>query len=253
MDKEFIAISVSILAFIILSGVGFAVISALKSRTRSFSSELELFRSETKARKKREVARRRTAESRGKAGEDEIATVFEELAEKGFVGATVRNVYVPKEDGTYSEIDVIFVTPKGLFVVESKNYSGWIFGKERDLFWTQKLPTGQSSQFYNPIKQNEGHVRFLKQYLKVPLRIFPVVVFSDHCEIKKLELESSPKPAVIHLRELYYFIVNKFSLFPDALTGELVINVAARLEELTRVSDAAKQAHVERVAGLKGR
>lgn len=253
MDKEFISVSVSILAFIILSGVGFAVISALRTRSGSLSSELELLRNETKARRRRKAARGATPETRGEAGEDEIAGVFERLAEKGFVGATARNVYVPKEDGTYSEIDVIFVTPKGLFVVESKNYSGWIFGRERDLFWTQKLPSGQSSQFYNPIKQNGGHVRFLKQYLNVPLRIFPVVVFSDHCELKKLELESSPKPAVIHLRELYYFIVNKWGLFPDSLTGEQVINVARRLEELTRVSEETKQAHVERVAGLKGR
>ena len=36
-----------------------------------------------------------------------------------------------KEDGETSEVDLIFITQKGIFVFESKNYSGWIFGDEK--------------------------------------------------------------------------------------------------------------------------
>ena len=42
----------------------------------------------------------------------------------GRKGKTLRNLYVPKDDGTTSEIDVIYITQKGIFVFESKNYSG---------------------------------------------------------------------------------------------------------------------------------
>ena len=45
-------------------------------------------------------------------------------------GKILRNVYVPKGDGEMAEIDVMCVTGKGVFVIESKNYSGWIFGSE---------------------------------------------------------------------------------------------------------------------------
>ena len=39
-------------------------------------------------------------------------------------GKILRNVYVPKENGETSEIDVLYITQKGIFVIESKNYSG---------------------------------------------------------------------------------------------------------------------------------
>ena len=45
-------------------------------------------------------------------------------------GKTLRNAYVSKGDGETAEIDVMCVTGKGVFVIESKNYSGWIFGSE---------------------------------------------------------------------------------------------------------------------------
>ena len=55
-----------------------------------------------------------------------------------------------KEDGETSEVDLIFITQKGIFVFESKNYSGWIFGDEKSRNWTAMLPNKQKHQFYNP-------------------------------------------------------------------------------------------------------
>ncbi len=40
------------------------------------------------------------------------------------------NIYIPKENGETTEIDVLMICSKGIFVFESKNYSGWIFGSE---------------------------------------------------------------------------------------------------------------------------
>lgn len=50
------------------------------------------------------------------------------------------NCYVPKEAGTDTEIDVIMLHESGIYVFESKNYSGWIFGTENQKQWTQTLP-----------------------------------------------------------------------------------------------------------------
>ena len=50
------------------------------------------------------------------------------------------NLYVPKGNGRTSEIDIIMIHPKCLFVIECKNYSGWIFGNENNEYWTQVLP-----------------------------------------------------------------------------------------------------------------
>lgn len=53
------------------------------------------------------------------------------------------NVYIPKENEETSEADVLMISKKGIFVFESKNYSGWIFGDEKQKNWYQTLPTGR--------------------------------------------------------------------------------------------------------------
>ena len=93
-------------------------------------------------------------------GERLTAKVLKKLNNKGFTGVVLRNVYVPMENpDETTEIDVLYITRKGVFVIESKNYSGWIFGSEGDRNWTQTLPGGNRQRFYNPVKQNATHIR----------------------------------------------------------------------------------------------
>ena len=54
----------------------------------------------------------------------------------------LKNVYVPYQ-GRTSEIDLLMIHEKGIFVFESKNYSGWIFGSADQLNWTQSLQNGK--------------------------------------------------------------------------------------------------------------
>ena len=54
----------------------------------------------------------------------------------------LKNVYVPYQ-GRTSEIDLLMIHEKGIFVFESKNYSGWIFGCADQLNWTQSLQNGK--------------------------------------------------------------------------------------------------------------
>lgn len=61
----------------------------------------------------------------------------------GRKGKILRNIYVPKDNGETSEIDLVYITQKGIFVFESKNYSGWIFGDGKSMYWTASLPNGQ--------------------------------------------------------------------------------------------------------------
>lgn len=49
----------------------------------------------------------------------------------GRKGRVLRNVYVPKDNGETSEIDVVFITQKGIFVIESKNSVGFSETKKR--------------------------------------------------------------------------------------------------------------------------
>ena len=65
------------------------------------------------------------------------------------------NVYIPRGNGETTEIDVLMICSKGIFVFESKNYNGWIFGSESQKYWYQTFPAGRGrshkEHFYNPI------------------------------------------------------------------------------------------------------
>lgn len=50
------------------------------------------------------------------------------------------NCYLPKSNAEKTEVDVILIHESGIYVLESKNYSGWIFGTETKPYWTQTLP-----------------------------------------------------------------------------------------------------------------
>jgi len=88
----------------------------------------------------------------------------------------INNVTLQTHDGT-TQIDHIFVSRYGIFVVETKNFSGWIFGDEGQATWTQKL-FKTSNKFQNPLRQNYRHVKTLEAVLGIPFEKFhSVVVF----------------------------------------------------------------------------
>lgn len=49
----------------------------------------------------------------------------------------INNVIIPSVDGKTAQIDHIVVSVYGIFVIETKNYNGWIFGSENSQNWTQ--------------------------------------------------------------------------------------------------------------------
>ncbi|HHX8542166.1 TPA: NERD domain-containing protein [Vibrio diabolicus] len=88
----------------------------------------------------------------------------------------VRNVTLPTDDGT-TQLDHIVVSRFGIFVVETKNMKGWIFGSKNQKQWTQKIYR-HSSKFQNPLHQNYKHVKTLESLLAVDSeKLHSVVVF----------------------------------------------------------------------------
>lgn len=98
---------------------------------------------------------------------------------------TIFNDFLFESNGHSTQIDHIVVSPYGVFVIETKGYKGWILGGENSEYWTQVIYKSKY-QFYNPIKQNEGHVRFLRHLLKcsVDIPLIPIVVFNNSAELK---------------------------------------------------------------------
>ena len=123
----------------------------------------------------------------------------------------LHNLYLPWPNGTTTEIDQIVITSSGIFVIEVKNYSGWIFGDQWNNYWTQVLPKGYSgksekNRFFNPIKQNQQHISCINKnldYYNVPYH--SIVVFSDYCSFKKLSYVPS-SVGVVHKKNLRRYI-----------------------------------------------
>lgn len=183
------------------------------------------------------------AEWQGRRGERLTERELKWVKAFGRDGKVLRNVYVPKGDGETSEIDVMFITQKGIFVIESKNYSGWIFGNEADRYWTVVLEGGHKNRFYNPIMQNRGHVKWLANYLADDTPLFSIVAFSVRCELKKV-MVSSKEVRVIKRDRLYATVRDIWDSAEDVLDEAAVSGLHDRLMPLTDVDEATKAAHV---------
>ena len=94
-----------------------------------------------------------------------------------------KNVTLPTEDGT-TQIDHVIVSRYGIFVIETKNMKGWIFGNPQQKTWTQKIYR-HTSKFQNPLHQNYKHTQTLLSALEIePDKIFSLVVFVGDSEFK---------------------------------------------------------------------
>ncbi|MDU8428259.1 nuclease-related domain-containing protein [Pseudomonas syringae pv. actinidifoliorum] len=79
----------------------------------------------------------------------------------------MHNVTLNTADGT-TQIDHVFISPFGIFVLETKNMRGWIFGSEKQPQWTQKIYR-QTFRFQNPLRQNYKHLKALEATLAVDM------------------------------------------------------------------------------------
>lgn len=98
-----------------------------------------------------------------------------------------HDLYLKKYNGAFAQIDLVVITDVGLIVFEVKEYSGWIFGNGNYSQWTQVLAYGKRKyRFYNPIMQNNKHIRELRKRLMHldDLPYYSIVLFYGDCEFK---------------------------------------------------------------------
>ncbi len=171
---------------------------------------------------------------------------FLELEKLNIQKKILTNIYVPKEDGKTTEIDLVMITETGIYVIESKNYSGWIFGSENNKNWTQTLPNKQKYKFLNPIWQNKGHIKALENVLELNNDKIckSYIVFSERCTLKDISV-SDYNIKVLNRNNLTREI--NF----DIMTSEKMIKldnlflIYAKLKKYSLADDMTKQAHID--------
>jgi len=186
------------------------------------------------------------AEWKGKRGEKLTERELKLVQLFGRKGKVLRNVYLPKDNDETSELDVVFITQKGIFVFESKNYSGWIFGDEKGKYWTAMLPNKQKNQFYNPIMQNKTHLKWMRNFVGDEIPLFSIIVFSERCELKKVTVYSEDVKVI--KRDLTYATVRSiWDKNPDIVSEDRINELYECLKKLTNVDEAVKAAHIENI------
>ncbi|QUW23010.1 NERD domain-containing protein [Sporosarcina sp. Marseille-Q4063] len=140
----------------------------------------------------------------------------------------LHNITLQNSQGKTTQIDHIIVSIYGIFVVETKNYQGWIYGNEIDRQWTQVIYK-KRQQFYNPIKQNQGHIRALKgmlpEYKNIPF--ISIINFSPKATLKEIQIHSS------HVYVVYTHRVNPIikSMKAPVLSHSEIVSITERIQQ----------------------
>lgn len=133
----------------------------------------------------------------------------------------IKNVTLPTEDGS-TQIDHIIVSKYGVFVVETKNMKGWIYGSQNQKLWTQKIYK-YSSKFQNPLHQNYKHTKTLQSLLGLTEdQIYSIIVFIGDSTFKSKMPEN-----VTHGKDYIRFIKTKVQ---PVLTDSEVKDISSKIQ-----------------------
>ncbi|KPU42709.1 nuclease-related domain protein [Oxobacter pfennigii] len=160
---------------------------------------------------------------------------------------TLVNAYIPKEKGGTTELDIVFIHQTGIYVLESKNYSGWIFGNEKNKYWAQTFKTGRKERFANPIWQNNLHINSLSKLLNIDKEYMrSIIVFSQRCTLKSIEINSSAIK-VINRNNLIR-VINEYVCTSNAVfTKRDIDDFYNIINKFTHASAKLKKEHIKAI------
>lgn len=133
----------------------------------------------------------------GKRGETEVLRVLTQT--RSSHKKIINDIVIKTAEDQTSQIDHILINEAGIFVLETKNYKGAIYGTEKGFHWCQYL-NGKKFIFYNPVKQNAVHIKRLKSVLGNAYPYYSVIVFAKN-NTKKIDADN-----VVDLKDLADYI-----------------------------------------------
>lgn len=195
-------------------------------------------------------------EEKGKRGEKRVQNTLSQLPE---CYSVLSDVVITTKRGT-TQIDHIVVSRYGVFVIETKNYRGNIYGSDNQQQWTQIILTDvryrrkwyktytyvTKNKFYNPVKQSLGHLIEIKKNLSEwpNLKFYPIVVFTGEADISNIRSYYS----VIYDSELVSTIL---SYQTSCLSDDEVQCVIDRLSDKNIRSVIDNKTHIQNIYANK--
>ncbi|MGL4108434.1 nuclease-related domain-containing protein [Clostridium sp. LP20] len=179
---------------------------------------------------------------KGYIGESRVNSTLDKLSNEYI---TLKDLLLETEKGT-TQVDHVVVCPKGIFVIETKNYDGWIYGSDNQKYWTQVIYKNKN-KFYNPVWQNKGHISAIRQKIIGigNLPIYSIVAFGGGCTLKKINCDSP----VIYMNSLKKYIRD---FQGDRILSESEISqVISILNRENIVDKDRRKEHIRYVRGMK--
>lgn len=189
------------------------------------------------------IGKWRSPEAIGARGENRVAKILgDTIAGQQYV---INNLLFTDASGRSCQIDHVFINRFGIWVIETKNYAGQIYGEENQREWTQVLAYGNTkNKFYNPIKQNITHIYRLSEVLKVkPSYFHNIVVFSERSDISNITSGN-----VISIHQLKSIKFRDTGIVLSMETMEYCYN---RLRELQENSHVSKEEHINQIHDMQ--
>lgn len=174
---------------------------------------------------------------KGYLGEQSVAFFLSKLDETKY--KVINNIMLQVGNKT-SQIDHVVVSNYGIFVIETKNYKGWIIGNEFDDNWKQVIYK-RKEKLHNPIKQNYGHIQALKEvFSDVPdINYISIVAFTT-----KADLKVTTKTDVVYTINLPKTI-KKYN--NETITDSVKEKIYAKLVSLNIDNKENRKTHVEAI------
>lgn len=117
----------------------------------------------------------------GKAGEYWTKKELKKLGKEYLI---INDLMIRTEDKKTHQIDHVVISKYGIFVIETKQYDGYITGNDYDKKWCMKA--GRNKLYINnPVHQNYGHIKALQEVLKLNEKKFiSIVCMSGNAKLK---------------------------------------------------------------------
>lgn len=194
------------------------------------------------------VSRQTESQRIGDIGEQEVYNKLRSLGCR-----VVRNVYVPLKQGGTTEIDLLVVDSRGVYLFEVKNYNCRLKGSGVGEIWQAVYRNGLIYEMRNPWRQNEVHCDILSKWLGIERRlVHNVVVFGKGTNIESLKLTQEQKRSVCTLSQLESLIEKKIKATKQELGNQEQVKIYNEIQVLTG-GQGKREAHIEGVTKRHGR
>lgn len=184
---------------------------------------------------------------KGAIGENRVRRILKGLDSELYT--VLHNVFIRLPDGRTTQIDHIVISTTGIFVIETKNYSGWIYGDKKSEYWTQKIYRS-TRKFKNPLHQNYGHIKALQDVLQdeQTLQYHSIVVFTGSAELKRMNSSN-----VVRLNQLVPYILSHQTEVISSETKERISNRINAFDKAKRKDIKEHISNIKEKAANKGK